>query len=137
MSGKGHAMTATRYEAVVSRSGKWWHIVVPQTGPMAMTQARRLADAEAMTRDMLALLLDLNPADIAVDVRVDNPAAATAAEVTRLRAAERDAHDKAQRGARQAVREMAAQGLPLRDIAALLEVSPAWAGRLLRSDNAA
>ncbi len=56
------------YTARCQRSGDWWAISVPELRGVH-TQARRLEKAEAMTRDAIALFLDV-PSD-SFDVRVE------------------------------------------------------------------
>lgn len=61
-------MTKT-YMAEVRRSGRWWAIDVPEVKGV-FTQARRLADVEAMARDAIGAVLDLDPASVRVSLRV-------------------------------------------------------------------
>jgi len=57
-----------RYEAEVSRDGRWWMIHVPAID--GLTQSERLPDAELMARELIAVTLDIPIDEIAVDVHV-------------------------------------------------------------------
>jgi hypothetical protein len=54
------------------RSGRWWLIDVPEV-PAAHSQARRLDQAEAVARDLIALLTDSDPDSFDVEVKVQLP----------------------------------------------------------------
>lgn len=58
----------TSYTAICRRSGSWWAVSVPDLKGVH-TQARRLNQAAAMTREAIALMLDVDPASIEVTVR--------------------------------------------------------------------
>lgn len=121
------------YEAVVSRVGRWWHIVVPQAGPLAMTQARRLAEAEYMARDLIAALLDVPADSFDVSVRLNDPAILKAAKPAAKARDEADAAEqRAAEAMRRAARELVAAGLPVRDVAAVLKISPSWVSALTK-----
>lgn len=51
--------------AVVERSGRWWVITVPEVEG-AVTQARRLDQVPHMAADAVAVLLDIDIADVTV-----------------------------------------------------------------------
>jgi predicted RNase H-like HicB family nuclease len=63
-------MTKTKsgktYAAACQREGNWWVIAVYELD--RVTQARRLDQAEAMARDLIALWLDVDPSSFAVIV---------------------------------------------------------------------
>ncbi len=56
------------YGANVTRDGQWWMVAVPAID--GLTQARRLSDAERMTRELVAVETGADLADVAVAVRV-------------------------------------------------------------------
>ena len=61
---------AYRVEAV--RSGEWWAITVPSLRGV-FSQARHLDDVPAAAREAIAMMLDVDPADVGlIDVDVRN-----------------------------------------------------------------
>lgn len=58
----------TTYTAICERVGKWWEITVPELESGGVTQAKRLDDVEDIVRDLVALMADVPPEDIAVKV---------------------------------------------------------------------
>jgi len=60
-------MTRTLYTARAQRDGKWWAVSVAGL-PGALTQVRRLDQAEAMAREVIAMVLDVS--EDAFDVTV-------------------------------------------------------------------
>ena len=114
-----------RYPITVTRDGNWWFIEVPgvQGG---YTQARRLDQVEAATRDLLATLLDSPPDSFEIQVTVEWPAKLRAAGEKAIKA--RKGADLAQNRAstemRRAATAAAEAGFTVRDVAVLLGVSP-------------
>lgn len=112
------------YRAVAERDGSWWAIRVRELRGV-YSQARRLADVEAMARDAIALVLDIAPNSF--DVSVEPVLGSDIAELVdqalagRLEA-ERAAH-RASEQLRAVVDRLAASGLTVRDIAHLLGLS--------------
>lgn len=121
-----------RVEVERGRSGRWWLIDVPEV-PAAHSQARRLDQAEDVARDLIALLTDSDPGSFDVEVNVQLPAEVRAdldrAEELRQEAA-RSQHEAALL-ARSAARRLHDDGLPLRDIGRLLQVSHQRAHQLV------
>ncbi|SCE80118.1 Uncharacterised protein family (UPF0150) [Micromonospora mirobrigensis] len=62
-----------KYTAKCVRSGDWWAITVPEIKGV-FSQARRLDQVEAMTREAIALMLDVDPHSFDIDVQPE-PAA--------------------------------------------------------------
>lgn len=90
------------------------------------TQARRLAEAEQMARELIALETQTAVEAVRVAVRVqlgDIDLTACAQEVKTARAEAEAAEARGLLAARNLARELAAAGVPVRDIATLLEVS--------------
>lgn len=56
----------THYEATAVKDGDWWFIEVPEVG--AYGQAASLAKAPAVAREVTALWLDVDPAEVEVTV---------------------------------------------------------------------
>lgn len=120
-------MTAYRVEC--RRVGDWWAIRVPDIKGLH-SQARRLDQVPAMARDAIALMRDVDPAAIEVEVHPEAPE-----EVEAARAARREA-DHAERLAREAtaraVHALLHRGLTVRDAGALLDISPQRVSQIAR-----
>ncbi|GIG21760.1 hypothetical protein Cch01nite_24840 [Cellulomonas chitinilytica] len=127
--------TTTTYTATAVREGRWWTITVPDVD--GVTQARRLADAPTMARELVAVTLavPLDTVEVALAVaRVDGldvgaELDAIRAEREQAAALERDASQRAQRLAR----DLAAADVTLRDVGAILGVSHQRAHQLVSS----
>jgi predicted RNase H-like HicB family nuclease len=111
----------TTYSVVCRRVGNWWAISVPELKGVH-TQARRLDQVATMAREAIALLLDIDPASINVDVRPELPGTVTVA--LNARQAARDADQKAEQATIRAVRALLSDGYTVRDAGALLGLSP-------------
>ncbi|GGI86702.1 type II toxin-antitoxin system HicB family antitoxin [Pseudarthrobacter scleromae] len=119
--------------AVAERAGKWWAVEVPEI-PGLFTQAKRLDHIEEMVKDAAALLTGKPEDSFAVEVTVDtsNPqlndlihdAKAKAREAARLQA-------EASEQSRQAASKLATEGLTVREIGEVLELSFQRAHQLL------
>jgi predicted RNase H-like HicB family nuclease len=109
------------YIASCQRSGNWWSISVPEIKGLH-SQARRLDQVEDMARDAIALMLDVPAESFAVEVRPELPPAA--ARAVEARRAAKDAAKEAEEGTTQAVRELLDDGFTVRDIGAMLGLSP-------------
>jgi predicted RNase H-like HicB family nuclease len=103
------------------RSGSWWSISVPEIKGLH-SQARRLDQVEDIARDAIALMLDVPAESFAVEVRPELPRAA--ARAVEARRAAKDAAKEAEEGTTQAVRELLGDGFTVRDIGAMLGLSP-------------
>jgi predicted RNase H-like HicB family nuclease len=116
---------ATTYTAKAIRSGNWWAIEVPELEGV-FSQARRLDQIEYMARDAIAGVLDVDPDSLDVVVEPELPSewrehldelesirvaadTLTAMVSVKMRETVRLLHDD--------------QGLPLREIGAVLGVS--------------
>lgn len=110
--------------AVCERSGGWWAVSVPEVKG-AHTQARRLDQVPAMVADAVSLLDGIPAEDVHVtlDVRVPGEALKEWAEARRLAAQARQLQEESAARARAAVAELQAEGLTVRDIGALLDIS--------------
>ena len=118
-------MTPTLYTARAQRDGKWWAISVAGL-PGALTQVRRLDQAEAMAREVIALVLDVPEDSFDVSVTPD---------LTRPQRAALDALDQAKANYEKAAAAMTKRqqdvaallvrkdGLTVRDAAEVLGVS--------------
>lgn len=57
---------APTYRVDVTRDGKWWMIHVPDLD--AVTQALSASEVPTQARDLIATVLDIEPADVSIDV---------------------------------------------------------------------
>jgi len=122
----------TRYTAIAEREGSWWVITVPELD--ITTQARRIDLIEHMARDLVAIWLEVGPDSFDVDVSVHVPKE-WQVEVDRLKQAQaraKHAEEVAAKQARAVARRLKAQGLPVRDVGAVLGVSPQRVSQLLK-----
>jgi predicted RNase H-like HicB family nuclease len=126
------AVSRPTYTAAARRDGRWWFVRVLQV-PGAVTQARRLDQVEAMAREVVSLLLEVDPNDFDLDVQAAIPDELRA-ELSRARELQRQA-ERAQAEAATLVREVARklreQGLTMADVGAVLGVSFQRASQLL------
>jgi hypothetical protein len=131
-------MTARSFKATAHRSEGWWALEV--TGDdlphPAYTQARRLYQAEAMVRDLLALHFDIGVNEVGDVEIVPVLDVALAEEVSQTRQAREQAEKlraDAANQTRRAAQRLRAQGLAQRDISVLLGVSHQAISQLLAS----
>jgi hypothetical protein len=115
------------YKAEVSRDGRWWMIHVPEIDQL--TQARRISEIEDMARSLIAISTDTPLTEIAVHITsIDVPEfgdiAARAREIETARRAALQANEAAQLAAADYAKALAKAGVPVRDAAELLHLSP-------------
>lgn len=112
-----------RYAATAERDGRFWLVHVPAVD--RWTQARSLREVEVTAKDLIVVMLDVDPETVCVDVEVRLPevvqAHVDAARQLREQAAE--ANSAAARESRAAARSLADQGMTMRDIGAALGIS--------------
>jgi DNA-directed RNA polymerase specialized sigma subunit len=125
--------TIMRVTATATRIGDWWAVEVPEVAGGLHTQARRLDQVASAVADAVALVIDISPDTIEVDVIPKLPQqdaelvdAARAASQEAARAAER-----ASRLSRQAVEQLRSEGMTVRDVGGLLGVSPQRVSQLV------
>lgn len=111
----------TTYSVICRRVGNWWAISVPELKGVH-TQARRLDQVATMAQEAIALLLDIEPAAVSVEVRPELPG--TVSVALNARRAARDADEKADQATATAVRALLRDGYTVRDAGALLGLSP-------------
>lgn len=116
-------MTTYRVRARRGTSG-WWAIDSPDVAG-AISQTRRIDQVEAMARDAIALLLDVDPGsfDVAVDLELPEAWARVVADAKRTRDEADTAEKTAQATVRGAVRTLLAAGLSMRDVGTIMGVS--------------
>ncbi len=109
------------YTAACRRMGGWWAISVAELKGIH-SQARRLDQVPAMAAEAIALLLDVDPASIRVEVRPEVPSVVTTA--LDARRAAREADQRADGATAAAVHSLLQDGYTVRDAGALLGLSP-------------
>lgn len=123
------------YEVITGRSGNWWWIEIPEVDN-GFSQARRYRQVAAMAREVISLLLDVPQDSFDVAVRIKGEEADLVANIERLEAAVEIAKATADSEKRKAVKVLKAKGLPVRDVAELLHVSPSWVSELSKEHAA-
>jgi predicted RNase H-like HicB family nuclease len=129
---------ASSYRAVATRSGDWWAITIPQL-PGAFSQCKRLDQVEAMAREVIALMLDTDPADVdgvEVDVQLPDQLADDLAALRRSERLADDARQAATHAQQRAAEQLRATGLSVRDIVQLLGVSHQRVSQILARKSA-
>lgn len=133
-------MATRTFTATARRSQGWWAIEVTGDGlpHPAYTQARRLDQAEAVVRDLLALHFDIGATETGEVEVLPVLEEAMADEISETR----HVRQKAERLrvdavylTRQTARHLRAQGLPQRDISILLGVSHQAISQMLASET--
>lgn len=126
-------MSRTTYTVRAYRSGNWWAIEVPQV-PGALSQARRLDQVEEMARDAISIVLEVDDDSFDVAVQPDLPEsmAELTEAVDQLRADAEQAEARLRQTRRRAIDALLAEGLPQRDVGALLHLSHQRVSQLLR-----
>ena len=119
-------MSRLTYTAVCRRVGDWWAIDVPEAHGVH-TQARRLEQVEAMTREAVALLRNVpeDSFDVTVEPHLDDEAEQTLAASADATRRAREAAETASRLQREAATTLLTKyRLTVRDTGMLLHVSP-------------
>ncbi|MGE2814055.1 HicB family toxin-antitoxin system [Mycobacterium heidelbergense] len=115
------------YKVEVVRDGRWWMIHVPEIDQV--TQGRRVSEIVPMAESLIAVSTDQPLTDITVRVvSIEVPGlgdvAARATAIADARNAAAQAAEAAQHDAAEYARALAEAGVPVRDTADLLHVSP-------------
>ena len=102
----------------------WWIVTVPSVHGLH-TQVRRLDQVEPMVKDAASMLLDRPESDFTVTVvpDLDNETQEAVSRVTRARERLRQTEKEAALVNRAAATRLASQGLTVRDIGTILNVS--------------
>ena len=121
--------------AILKRSGKWWAISVPEV-PGVFSQVKRLDQAVNMTKEAVALMLNIEPRDIDVDVEIalSKSLMKQAKEVRELSKNALEAQSRAmERKKAVALQLHSNEGLSVRDVAEILDMSPQRVSQLCRN----
>lgn len=123
-----------RYTVEARRSGGWWALSIPDL-PGVHSQVRRLEQADKMIRDAVALAFDVSPDEI----NLSGPVAIVNPDVDELLKTTRASREQLAKLrvtvdtlSRQLAHELAAEGIPVRDIAQTLGVSFQHAAKLAK-----
>ncbi|MEX1164319.1 MAG: type II toxin-antitoxin system HicB family antitoxin [Nitriliruptor sp.] len=100
----------------------WWIVTVPDLGPSAVTQCRRLDQAERDVAEVIELLTGEMPGSYALTLSWDEVTAA-ATDARRLRAEAEQLADRARAATKVAVTELRHAGLSYRDIGTMTGIS--------------
>jgi hypothetical protein len=124
------------YRVEVSRDGRWWMIYVPQIDQL--TQARRSSEIEDLARSFIAVSTDTPLADIRIRITSINVAGIgdIAVHARTIEDARNDAANALQAAQHQAAdyaRALTDAGMPVRDAAQLLHVSPQRISQLTKA----
>lgn len=120
------------YTATCRRIGDWWAISVPEVKGVH-SQAKRLDQVDAMARDAIAVMLDIDPASFHVRVEPDVPV--EVAEAVQARTALREAEARAEEATRRAAVALLRQGYSVRDAGRVLGVSHQRVSQIARTDE--
>lgn len=122
------------FTSTARKDGRWWVVQCDQV-PEALSQVARLDQAAEHQREAIAFVLDLNEADVQVDVRPELDLG-----IVDLLHVARDHREKAEHWAqvaseefRKVARELAGDGYSLRDIGTILGVSHQRADQLVKN----
>lgn len=124
------------YKVEVTRDGRWWMIHVPEID--GLTQARRIGEIEDMACSLIAISTDTPLSEIGVQIAsIIVPGigdiADTAHHIEHLRHQAAELEVRAADAAKQYARELTREGVPVRDAASLLGVSPQRISQLAKS----
>lgn len=115
------------YKAEINRDGRWWMVAIPEID--GLTQARRLTEAELMAREYIAIdtatpIEDINVTITSVTIPGLGDVKAIADDIAELRDAARQAEAAATAAMQDYAKHATKAGIPVRDTAELLGVSP-------------
>lgn len=130
--------TLTARSTRSTRSGGWWAVDVPEVQGL-FAQARRLDLVPAAVLDAAALLTGRPESDfeVIVDPALDEDDLTAVRDARERRAALSEAEQAASAASRAAVARLRAEGLTVRDVAAIMDLSPQRVSQLLASYSGA
>lgn len=128
------------YKIEVTRDGKWWMIHIPEID--GLTQARRLSEASTMAREYIALSQGIPLDSIKIEtasIRMEEPEVQElldrAQEIRARRAQAAKLDRTTTRDAHMFALFLSTYGVPVRDIAELLDVSPQRVSQLINMQD--
>ena len=128
-------MTKARkhYDVTATREPGWWVLSVEIGGKVHATQARRLDQADAMVRDLIAIWTEASPDSFEISIarRIPEDLQTELEHARQLRVEAEKLNDEASERGREVARHLAEAGFSLRDVGALLGVSFQRAGQLV------
>lgn len=124
-------MATRTYTVTATRSDGWWVLEAPEV-PGAVSQVRRLDQAQDMAREAIALLLDLpeEGIEVRIEPRLDDEVREVVDRARESREEVAVVQLKARDAVLAAVQQLRARGLSVRDIGELLGVSHQRAAKL-------
>lgn len=120
-------MTRRTYVVRAIREGDWWSLIADVGRREVASQSRRLATAEPMIREAIALALDIDEGSFDVEVLPELPeseAARLAQEASELREAYEAAGRQLSTTTARAIRVLRKRGYSVRDVADLIGITP-------------
>lgn len=119
------------YKTTAIKSGKYWHLDIE--GFIQGTQARSLAEAEEMAKDFISGMNDEALEEITIDLKIQLPEdiAEVRAEAEHLFKQAKLSNSLAAEKSRQAAKMLKQQGLTLKDIGQVLDISYQRAAQLV------
>lgn len=126
------------FKIEVTRDGRWWMVHIPEID--GLTQARRIGEAEQMAREFIALETSTPIADVMVTIAsITVPGLGDihelADEIRDLREAARNADSAVADATKRYAKRATKAGIPVRDIAELLDVSPQRVSQLANASH--
>ena len=117
------------YTVEAQPAGRYWALEVPEID--RVTQARNVKEIEIMARDLIEIMTETTDFDMNIQLKLPAAVDDHRQRAKRLRAEELRIRAEAAGEMRAAARALRNEGLSLRDVGAVLEVSTARAGQLL------
>jgi len=118
----------TRYTVTATRDGGWWSLIAADVeGREVASQSRRLDQADTAIREAIALVLEVDEGSFEVEIVPELDDSQVSAETLELLALRQELAELSARSRRltpKAVAELRSAGLTVRDVAALVGVTP-------------
>lgn len=117
----------SKYDAHVTREGKWWMVHVPAIDDF--TQARRLSEAGRMAAEIVALATDVEVEDVEIVLHYDDDVACVPSldsqleRVMAARLAATEAEARASAETRALAQCLVDANVPMRDVGVMLGLS--------------
>jgi hypothetical protein len=129
----------TTYKVEITRDERWWMIHVPDID--GLTQARRISEISDMARSLIAIsteepLESVGIVITSITVPGVGDIAALADQIGDLREAARGAEARAAQAMQHFSRDATRAGIPVRDVAELLDISPQRVSQLAHAPGA-